>query len=142
MARLLARPNMVDHLTKQRRSEAMATVQTQDTPPELQVRRLIHSKGYRFSLHRKDLPGRPDIVLPRLNKIIFVHGCFWHRHSCRRLPKSNLDYWQPKLEENARRDRRNMRKLKKMGWEVFVVWECWTKRPEYLEKKLATFLAR
>ena len=98
--------------------------------------------GYRYGLHRKDLPGKPDLVLSRLHKIIFVHGCFWHLHSCRSLPKSNLSYWEPKLNANVARDRRNIRKLKRAGWDVLVLWECWTKRPEFLKEKVAGFLAR
>ena len=120
----------------------MARVRTKNTPPELIVRRMVHGMGYRYGLHRKDLPGKPDLVLSRLHKIIFVHGCFWHLHSCRRLPKSNLSYWEPKLNANVARDRRNIRKLKRAGWDVLVVWECWTKRPEFLKEKVAGFLAR
>lgn len=133
---------MVDHLTVDERSAAMARVRTKDTPPEMIVRRVVHGMGYRYGLHRKDLPGKPDLALSRLRKIIFVHGCYWHMHSCRELPKSNLDYWEPKLRANVARDRRNTRSLKRDGWDVLVVWECWTKRPEYLEKKLKIFLAR
>lgn len=131
---------MVDHLTPEKRSECMSKVRGKDTTPEMKVRRMVHAMGYRYRLHIKDIPGKPDLVFPRLRKAIFVHGCFWHMHSCKRLPESNLDYWKPKFEENKKRDRRNLRKLKRLGWEVLTVWECWTKRPEFLQKKLERFL--
>jgi DNA mismatch endonuclease (patch repair protein) len=109
----------------------MALVRGKDTKPELVVRRLIHGLGYRFRLHRKDLPGKPDIVLPRLRKAIEVRGCFWHRHpdpACTRarIPKSRQDFWIPKLEGNARRDADNERALRALGWDLLVVWECET----------------
>lgn len=133
---------MTDHLTPAQRSSAMSRVRGKDTTPELKVRRLLHSLGYRFRLHRKDLPGKPDIVLPKYKKVIFVHGCFWHLHRCKELPKSNIDYWKEKLDENKRRDRRNRNRLKKIGWDVLVVWECWTKDKDKLTKKLLSFLLK
>ncbi len=132
---------MVDHLTRQKRSEAMSKVKGKDTSPEMRVRRLVHKMGYRYRLHRKDLPGKPDLVFPRLGKVIFVHGCFWHMHSCRRLPNSNVEYWKAKFEENKKRDRRVRRQLRRLGWEVLVVWECWTKRPKRLQDRLNQFLS-
>jgi DNA mismatch endonuclease (patch repair protein) len=126
----------------------MARVGQKDTKPEMIVRRLVHGMGYRFRLHRKDLPGSPDIVLPRLRKVIEVRGCFWHRHpdpSCTRarIPKSRQDFWIPKLERNARRDAENERQLWALGWAVLVVWECETPPTvlRELEEKLRSFLS-
>jgi len=105
----------------------MAAVRSKDTAPEMVVRRLLHSLGYRFRLHRRDLPGKPDIVFPGRKKVIFVHGCFWHQHEeCRgsHLPKSNTEYWTPKLLRNKARDASNLAKLKSAGWKCIVLWEC------------------
>lgn len=120
----------------------MRAVRGANTGPELAVRRLVHAMGYRFRLHRRDLPGKPDIVLPRHRKVIFVHGCFWHRHTCKRgtMPATRRTFWERKLEGNRVRDQRNFRKLRRDGWKVLVVWECWCKRPEYLQRKLERFL--
>ncbi len=118
---------MVDTLTKQERSERMGRVKGADTKPEMVVRRLVHAMGYRYRLHSRDLPGKPDIVFRRKKKVIFVHGCFWHRHpGCKlaRIPKSRLDFWVPKLEGNRERDIRNQGTLRRMGWRVLVIWEC------------------
>jgi DNA mismatch endonuclease (patch repair protein) len=109
----------------------MALVRGKDTKPEMVVRRLVHGMGYRFRLHRKDLPGKPDIVLPRLRKAIEIRGCFWHRHpdpacSRARIPKTRQDFWIPKLEGNARRDTENERLLRALGWDLLVIWECQT----------------
>ena len=129
------------------RSAQMARVRGKDTKPEMVVRRLVHAMGYRYRLHRKDLPGKPDLVFPRLRKIIQVHGCFWHQHpdpACRRarIPKSRREFWVPKLEGNARRDIENERALRELGWDVLVVWECETtpSRREELAGKLEEFL--
>lgn len=119
----------------------MAAVHGKNTTPEMRVRRMVHRMGYRYSLHRSDLPGKPDMVFPRLGKVVFVHGCFWHMHRCKRLPKSNRTYWQSKFEENVRRDRRCRRQLRKLSWDVLVVWECWTKKPLWLEARLQKFLS-
>ena len=119
----------MDKLSQQRRSENMRQIRSKDTTPELALRQLVHGMGYRFRLHRTDLPGTPDLVLPRLHKVIFVHGCFWHQHNgCRlaRLPKNRLDYWLPKFERNRRRDSRVLDLLSNLGWEALVVWECQT----------------
>ncbi len=105
----------------------MRRVRSVDTGPELTIRKLLHSLGYRFRLHRRDLPGNPDLVFPSRRKIVFVHGCFWHQHRCRRgnrLPSSRQDYWTHKLQGNVARDRSNRRRLRKLGWDVFLVWEC------------------
>ena len=125
------------------RKRTMQAVRSKDTKPEMVVRRLVHSLGYRFRLHRKDLPGVPDLVFPSRRKIIFVHGCFWHGHPCRgepRLPKTNRDYWVPKIAGNAERDRVHRRKLERLGWEVLTVWECELKERAPLQNRLMTFL--
>lgn len=117
----------------------MRRIKGRDTSPELRVRRLLHALGFRFRLHRKDLPGNPDIVLPRHKKVIFVHGCFWHSHDCgrgRRVPKSNVPYWTAKLERNRQRDTRNLEALRSAGWEPHVVWECETRDAALLASKL------
>jgi DNA mismatch endonuclease, patch repair protein len=117
---------MADTFTKSERSRIMAAVKSKDTAPELFVRRLVHSLGYRFRLHVQSLPGTPDLVLPRLRKIINVNGCFWHMHDCPRcrIPSSRQEYWLRKLQRNAARDKRTERELRQMGWSVMVIWEC------------------
>jgi DNA mismatch endonuclease (patch repair protein) len=117
----------MDTLTPAERSERMALVRAKDTKPELLVRRLVHGMGYRYRLHRRDLPGTPDLVFPGRSKVIFIHGCFWHRHArcaLARLPKSRGDFWLPKLTANAERDARNVRALRRLGWSVLTIWEC------------------
>ncbi|MBX9661506.1 MAG: DNA mismatch endonuclease Vsr [Nitrospiraceae bacterium] len=117
----------MDKISKELRSANMRLIRSTDTKPELVLRRLIHGLGYRFRLHRKDLPGRPDIVFPGRCKVIFIHGCFWHQHSeCRegRMPGTRLDYWVPKLSKNQIRDAANRTALEEQGWSVLVVWEC------------------
>jgi DNA mismatch endonuclease, patch repair protein len=116
----------------------MALVKGKDTSPEKKVRSIVHRMGYRFRLHRKDLPGKPDIVLPRHKKVIFVHGCFWHGHEgCPRShrPTTNTEFWDSKLDHNMKRDRSNQKRLKEMGWNVLVVWECQLKN---IERVIAT----
>lgn len=133
---------MTDRLEICVRSALMSKVRSRDTVPEMAVRRTVHALGLRFRLHRKSLPGCPDLVLPKYRAVIFVHGCFWHGHlGCRRSgrPKSNVSFWNSKLEGNARRDQRNIRKLRRIGWRVLVVWECQTTSPEQLKKKLQRF---
>ncbi|MEZ6061895.1 MAG: very short patch repair endonuclease [Planctomycetaceae bacterium] len=129
----------------QQRSFNMSRIRDRDTRPEMIVRSLVHRMGYRFRLHRKDLPGKPDLVLPRHRKVIFVHGCFWHRHRCRYgrvAPKSNAAFWQEKRNGNVLRDRRNIRSLRRDGWQVLVIWECWTRHPEdQVIPRLTEFLA-
>jgi DNA mismatch endonuclease (patch repair protein) len=124
----------------------MRAVKSGDTTPELVVRRLVHALGYRFRLHRRDLPGQPDLVFPRLGKVIQVHGCFWHRHACeagQSTPASRRAYWNAKFARNVERDRRNLRKLRRLGWSVLVVWECQTRaaKREALRQRLARFLS-
>ena len=138
---------MADNVTPKRRSEIMSSVRAINTRPEMTVRRLVHSMGYRYRLHRADLPGKPDLVFARQKKVIFVHGCFWHQHAdpaCKaaRLPKSNQDYWLPKLRSNAERDNRQKILLEEMGWNVLIVWECQVKQARWLEEVLQGFLAR
>ena len=125
------------------RSRIMAAVPQRDSKPEMVVRRLVHAMGYRYRLHVRDLAGSPDLVFPRLKKVVFVHGCFWHRHTCKRAttPATRRRFWMQKFEDNRARDRRNNRMLRRNGWDVLVVWECWTRRPEWLQKRLAGFLA-
>ena len=126
-----------------RRSALMARIGPKDTAPELVVRRLLHSSVYRFRLHFRTLPGRPDIVFTRRAKVIFVHGCFWHRHAgCARatLPKTRRDFWQTKFDANVARDARNEAELKSLGWQVMVVWECETRNLHRLMNRLVEFL--
>lgn len=133
----------MDNLSPEERSERMARIRSKDTRPELLVRRLVFSLGYRYRLHARDLPGHPDLVFRRLRKVIFIHGCFWHRHgSCviARLPKSRLDFWVPKLEGNKLRDQRNKRALTKGGWKVLTIWECQLKNTGRLQTTIRRFL--
>ncbi|SDU50384.1 very short patch repair endonuclease [Desulfobacula phenolica] len=113
----------------------MSRIKSRDTKPEIRLRSLLHNLGYRFRLHRKDLPGNPDIVLPKYRKIIFVHGCFWHRHEGCKMAykvKSNIEKWERKFSQNIRRDKTNKEKLIELGWDVHVIWECETKNDEIL----------
>lgn len=133
----------MDKISPQHRSANMRRIRSKDTTPELVLRRLIHGLGYRFRLHRKDLPGRPDLVFPRRCKIIFIHGCFWHQHpNCRegRMPSSRLDYWEPKLEKNQIRDAASRARLEEQGWSVLVIWECELKDANGVRKKINQFL--
>lgn len=126
-------------MTPEQRSHLMASIKSKDTRPEKRVRSLLHAMGFRFRIHRKDLPGTPDIVLPRYSTVIFVHGCFWHRHEgCKdcRLPKTNAEKWSAKFEANAIRDRNNIQQLENLGWRVLIVWECQTRDLEGLSKWL------
>lgn len=131
---------LVDRLTPERRSWLMSRVGGRNTAPEWRVRRAAHALGLRFRLHRRDLPGTPDLVFPRWRKVIFVHGCFWHRHvGCSKAstPKTRSSYWEEKFRQNVRRDKRNAASLRKAGWSVLIIWECETKHPENLRAKLA-----
>ena len=134
---------MGDRFTPEKRRQIMSSVKGQDSGAEKLVRRMIHGLGFRFRLHRADLPGKPDVVLPRHRKIVFVHGCFWHGHSgCSRSkrPSTNLEFWNKKLDGNVRRDIRCQRSLRRMGWRVLVVWGCEIGRREALLNKLERFL--
>jgi DNA mismatch endonuclease (patch repair protein) len=137
---------MSDVFTPAERSRVMRAVKSRDTTPELVVRRLVHALGWRFRLHRRDLPGSPDLVLPRLGKAIFVHGCFWHRHRCpagQSTPASRRKYWLDKFRRNVERDSSNLRRLRRLGWKVLVVWECQTKdaKCDRLADRIERFLA-
>lgn len=133
---------MADTRTPEQRRRIMQSVGTKDTGPELVVRRVLHALGYRFRLHRRDLPGKPDIVLPGRRKVIMVHGCLWHGHNCPkgRLPKSREDYWGPKIAANRRRDVDKEKALRRLGWDVLTVWQCETKNSESLADLLTGFL--
>lgn len=136
---------MKDRLSTEERSAHMRRIRKVDTGPELIVRRLAHKLGYRFRLHRRDLPGTPDIVFPRLRKVILVHGCFWHQHpGCRlaRQPKSRHDYWIPKLRRNQERDMQAAKALRNLGWDCLVIWECETATESALGQRIASFLAK
>ena len=119
----------MDVLTPEQRSRCMSNIRGKDTKPEMVVRRLVHRMGYRFRLHRADLPGKPDLTFPRLRKIIFVHGCYWHMHNCPYgsvVPKTNAEFWQTKRRANVKRDRKHLKNLRKLEWTTLVVWECET----------------
>lgn len=117
---------MPDVFTTEKRSAVMAVIRSKDTKPEMAIRRALHAAGFRFRLHVRTLPGKPDIVLPRYKTAIQVRGCFWHGHSCHdgHIPKSRADYWPAKLMKNTERDRANDERLKQMGWNLLVIWEC------------------
>jgi DNA mismatch endonuclease (patch repair protein) len=133
---------MADTHTKEQRRRNMARVKNKNTAPELKVRSLLHRLGYRFRLHRRDLPGSPDIVLPRHRKVIFVHGCFWHGHDCPRggRPASNRAFWDEKLDRNIARDRAAQQALADLGWSTLIMWECQTKDEGEMRAKLQAFL--
>lgn len=133
----------MDVLTPEQRRRTMAAVKSKNTKPELVVRRLLHAAGYRFRLHRKDLVGKPDIVLPKYRTVVFVHGCFWHQHSaCKSAarPASRQEYWEAKLDRNISRDASNRAQLEALGWQVIVVWECEIKAKEALLQRLTSAL--
>lgn len=135
-----ARPSFDDVAPARRRN--MAAIRGRDTKPELRLRRLLHALGYRFRLHRRDLPGRPDIVFPGRNKAIFVHGCFWHRHGCKNsvLPKARADWWAEKLARNVTRDRAAIAAFQALGWTVLTVWECETNDEAQVSDSIQRFL--
>jgi DNA mismatch endonuclease (patch repair protein) len=138
-----AYPHHLDVMIDPARSALMASIRKRDTKPELVVRRLCHQLGFRFRLYRRDLPGTPDLVFPRLRKLIWVHGCFWHQHSgCKlaKLPKSRLDYWLPKLRRNRERDVASEAAVSALGWRSLIIWECETKDIDSLTTALETFL--
>lgn len=134
---------MSDRFTPEERSRIMSRVKGQNTKPEKIVRSLLHAMGYRFRLHRKDLPGKPDIVLPKHRKVIFVHGCFWHGHeNCGRAarPQANTEFWNKKLDSNIARDANTRVELEKLGWHFLIIWQCEMKDVEKLRQRLAHFL--
>jgi DNA mismatch endonuclease (patch repair protein) len=133
---------MIDRVSEERRSYIMSRVGSKDTAPEWTVRRLLHRLGYRYRLHARHLPGRPDLSFPARRKVVFVHGCFWHGHDCRygRLPKSRIDYWRDKIAANRARDLDRILDLAGLGWSALVVWQCETRDPDNLAAKLTRFL--
>ena len=134
----------MDKISAERRSENMRAIRNKDTTPELVVRRLVHAMGYRYRLHRPDLPGKPDLAFGPRQKVIFVHGCYWHGHGCKvggAGAKSNREYWGPKISGNKARDRKRLRELTRMGWKVLTIWECETRKPLGLKNKLQRFLS-
>ena len=136
---------MADKISTERRSENMRRIRSKDMKPEMAVRRLVHGMGYRYRLHRKDLPGKPDLVFPSRKKVIFVHGCFWHQHDdpkCLdgRPPKSNTSYWHEKLKRNVERDATHKKLLRVEGWNCLIVWECETKNLDKLRRTVKQFL--
>jgi DNA mismatch endonuclease (patch repair protein) len=127
----------MDIYNREKRSELMSKVRSASTTPEMIVRQKLHSLGFRFRLHNQNLPGKPDIVLPKHRSVIFVHGCFWHHHKgCgkSKLPSSNAEFWEAKITANVRRDARTIAKLRRLGWRVLVIWECETKNGSFVSK--------
>ena len=136
-------PKGSDVFTPEDRARVMRAVKGKDTKPEMIVRRLAHALGYRFRLHRKDLPGKPDLVFPGRRKVIFVHVCFWHGHECARgsrQPKQNAEYWRNKIARNVERDADNLQALERLGWQTQVIWECEMKDRDALADRLRAFL--
>lgn len=133
----------MDNIPRAERSEIMSRVRAKDTRPEMLIRRLVFAEGYRYRLHDRRLPGCPDLVFKSRSKVIFVHGCFWHRHpncALARMPKSRLDFWEPKLTANKARDARNRKLLAKQGWKVLTIWECELRSTEQLKRTIKRFL--
>ncbi len=121
----------------------MSNIGNKDTKPELRIRSLLHQMGYRFRLHRKDLPGKPDIVLPKYKTVIFIHGCYWHRHTCKKgrsTPTSNREFWEEKFSKNIERDKRNLVELKNIGWNIITIWQCELKNMEKIQSRLKSHL--
>jgi len=133
----------MDIFSRKKRSKIMSAIRAKDTEPEILVRKMLYGQGYRFRLHRSDLPGKPDIVLPKYRTVVFVHGCFWHRHkgcSNARIPSTNRKYWLPKLQRNVRRFAQQHAKLRALKWNVVVVWECEIEKAEKLPRSLRAAL--
>ena len=136
---------MIDWLPPEKRSKIMRSIRSNNTKPEIIARKIAHSLGFRFRLHRWDLPGKPDLVFPRLKKVVFVHGCFWHQHdnpncSIAQMPSSNLEYWKPKFKRTKTRDKERIVALKKLGWSTLIIWECDTQNMLKTTKKIKNFL--
>jgi DNA mismatch endonuclease (patch repair protein) len=139
------RQNLADTLSPKERSERMSRIRGKGSNPEMRLRRLVHGLGFRYRLHVKELPGKPDLVFPARRAVIFMHGCFWHRHEgCRlaRLPKSKLDFWMAKLEANRQRDLIHQRQLLDLGWRVLVIWECELSDIEHVSQIIKKFLRK
>lgn len=135
---------MADHVDSAKRSLIMAAVHSKHTKPELLARKIVHGLGYRYRLHSGKLPGHPDLVFPGRRKVVFVHGCFWHRHpGCAKAssPKTRPDFWEAKFQANVARDARTQREIESQGWKVFTVWQCELKDPERLAGRLNEFLS-
>ena len=129
----------VIHKVSEQRSRNMSAIKSKNTKPEIKVRKVLHSMGYRFRLHRKDLPGSPDIVLPKYKTVIFVHGCFWHRHeNCKyaSIPKTRKEFWESKFKANVKRDKEIQEKIKNIGWQSVVIWECEIKNKDIKDRLL------
>ena len=133
---------MADNLSFEIRSRTMSRVRGKDTQPEMRVRRVVYRAGFRYRLHRRDLPGTPDLTFPGRHKVIFIHGCFWHQHNCGKgtRPQTNKEFWNRKLDRNAHRDRKNISSLQDCGWSVLVIWECETKNLQLMETRIKEFL--
>lgn len=134
---------MTDVFSREKRSEIMSKILGKDSKPEIFVRRMLHGMGYRFRLHAAHLPGKPDIVLPRHRKVLFIHGCFWHSHpGCKRatIPRTNTEFWAEKLARNRARDERQIKDLEALGWKVLVIWTCEFKNTENLQSKISKFM--
>lgn len=133
---------MADIFDKETRSALMARIQGRNTRPEVRLRRMLFAMGYRFRLHAADLPGRPDVVFTKRKAAIFMHGCFWHGHTCPagRIPRTRREFWERKLAANRERDARQVRVLEEAGWRVLVIWECELRKPEGMPQRLASFL--
>ena len=135
----------MDRISREHRSWNMSRIKSGNTKPEIVVRSLLHNMGYRFRLHRKDLPGKPDIALPRYNSVIFVHGCFWHRHKeCKNAsnPKTKKTFWREKFKANVNRDRKVQKELKSMGWRILIIWECELAEVDSVINKLEDYLQK
>lgn len=132
----------LDPLNAKQRSERMSRIRSENTKPEMVVRRLVYHSGFRYRLHVKELPGKPDLVFKSQKKVIFVHGCFWHQHGCNqyRMPRSKLNYWLPKLQRNIERDEENIKLLESKGWAVFIAWECEIEKIDFIKQKIIRFL--
>jgi DNA mismatch endonuclease, patch repair protein len=136
---------MADVFSSEKRSWIMARVHSKNTTPEITVRQVLRSLGFRYTLNSARLPGKPDIVISKQRKLIFVHGCFWHQHKgCKasERPVSNIEYWNQKLDKNIIRDKKNLSMLKKSGWDVLIIWECQIKKPGILNRKLVNFMKK
>lgn len=133
----------MDTRSPEQRRRIMQAVRSKDTGPEMLVRRALHSAGLRYRLHRRDLPGRPDLTFPSRKVVVFVHGCFWHGHNCSkgRLPKSRTDFWAAKIDRNRERDASNVRRLRKLGWRTITVWQCDLRSAEYMRRLVARIAA-
>lgn len=134
---------MTDVHTPEQRSRNMSAIRSANTAPEIRVRQLLHAHGLRFRLHRRDLPGRPDIVLPKHKTVIFVHGCFWHMHECeygKPKPATNAEFWRRKRQGNVERDQKNTAALKAAGWTVYTVWECETRNADLLDQRICNIV--